>query len=48
MLRVIKVMFHMKINFEFMGKITEFHPKLSIFFQLAGQRSLTEILRAIF
>ena len=26
---VLKVMFYMKMNFVFMGKITEFYPKLS-------------------
>ena len=29
---VLKVMFYMKMNFVFMGKITKFYPKLSIFF----------------
>ena len=37
---VLKVMFYMKMNFVFMGKITEFYPKLSIFLKVAKELNL--------
>ena len=45
---VLKVMFYMKMNFVFMGKITEFYPKLSIFFPIGWLKELNLTLKSYF